>query len=401
MSSSKNNATPLFDLDSLITKNTNTLEAIMDYEGPLLQLLDDEPVKGCLWDHFKDNSKIQTLTNFSAAVILNLYQAMAPFIVQAGRRGPKPKSTMMDSFLCYLIWATTAAHMDKLATLLGMKTNRFEDNIGRIRPILNTFLKSKWWDPRKRPTPSNHPLFPHAALLIDVHTTEAFRPKAPFEEAKFYWDGKNKIYGIKNEVAVGVNEPHYCMFVSPHTVGSTHDYQYHKKIYANYLPYLLKQPDEHEHLPGDGRYRYWAVIADMGYIGPAADTPDERRIIPKKGGNLTAHELKVSHDIKLARVPVEQFFGRGWNLWGILRGVYRWDHKHFDLDYENMCLLTNEHIHDNVLSEIDHKFYRNFISLRIQGQKDREEKRNVSEKKSKEKKAKKLKSVVSVLDAAV
>jgi hypothetical protein len=87
----------------------------------------------------------------------------------------------------------TAIHLDKLAKLLAMKTNFLEDNIKCIRPILNACLKSKWWNPQQQLSSCHNPLFSHAALLIDVSTTEAFCPKAPFEEAKFYWDGKNKI----------------------------------------------------------------------------------------------------------------------------------------------------------------------------------------------------------------
>ena len=148
MSSSSKNI-PQFDLESLIAKNNNALESIMAYDGPLRPLLEDEPIKGVLWEHFAPLNELKALTNFSNELILNLYQLMIPCIVQAGRRGPKPKSSHMDALLCYLIWAKNATHLDKLAKLLVMKTNRLENNIRRIRPILNACLKSKWWDPRQ------------------------------------------------------------------------------------------------------------------------------------------------------------------------------------------------------------------------------------------------------------
>jgi hypothetical protein len=115
-------------------------------------------------------------------------------------------------------------------------------------------------------------------------------------------------YRLKSEVAVLANALHYCMFVSKHTIGSMHDYQHHKNIYSTYVPYLFKLPDEHEHLPGDIKNRFWAVVADMGYIGPATDTLDERRIVPKKG-KVKPHKFNVNHEIKIVCMPVEQYFG--------------------------------------------------------------------------------------------
>ena len=83
-----------------------------------------------------------------------------------------------------------------------------------------------------------------------------------------------------------------------------HDYQIHKQCYASYLPYLLKQPEEAEALPGDAANHYWAVLLDKGYIGPATDTPDLRRITPVKAPS-TNHQQQTNTAISRDRVPVK------------------------------------------------------------------------------------------------
>ena len=334
---------PRISLDTLLQHANDEIQAINEYDGPLVDLLEDEPITGELYTQFLQDNNLSALTNLSTNSINNLFQTMQPFLASAGTRGPRPKSSPMDQLICYLVWGRTGEDVDVLARLLGIKSNRLEDNLRRIRPILNQTLKSKWWDTRMRPRIQVDSQFPHVALLVDGHTSKVFRPKVPFEEAKPYFDKKNKIYGLKNEVAVMVSPPHYCMFVSPKTIGSVHDFQIFKDHYERYLSYLLKLPEENMHLPGDVRFRYWAIIADKAYVGPPEDTPDVRRITPKKG-ELTQNERAQNQRISVFRVPVEQFFGRVLQLWAVPRNTYRMDHKNFQMDFENWCLLTNEHI---------------------------------------------------------
>jgi hypothetical protein len=62
-------------------------------------------------------------------------------------------------------------------------------------------------------------------------------------------------------------------------------------------------------------------------------------------------------------------------LFAIMRGVYRWDHRNFDMDFENCTLLTNEHIHNNQLTELDGKFYLMVAKERIDKKERKNEKR--------------------------
>ncbi len=137
--------------------------------------------------------------------------------------------------------------------------------------------------------------------------------------------------------------PHYALFVNPNDVASVHDYSIHKDVYVNYLDYLLKLPEETHHLQGDLQNRYWAVCGDKAYIGPPTDTPDEQQITPKKG-QLTIGDRAQNDQVNRLRVPIEQYFGRMLQLWGVARNVYRYDHRHFQTDIENWSMLTNESI---------------------------------------------------------
>jgi hypothetical protein len=70
-----------------------------------------------------------------------------------------------------------------------------------------------------------------------------------------------------------------------------------------------------------------------------------------------------------------------------MRGVYRWDHRNFDMDFENCALLTNEHIQSNQLTELDRKFYLMVAKERT----DKNEKRKAQLENFKKRKKMKLK----------
>lgn len=334
---------PHINLNSLLARTQAQLDAINDYGGPIVHLDEEPQISGTLYQALLDANQLHTTTNFSNDALVNIYQNMQPFFVDARRRGPKPKSSAMDQLICYLAWGKLGCELSILSKVLDMKENRLDDNIDRIRPILNATLRYIWWAPRDRPRFQDDTPFPQVALLVDGHTSQVFRPKAPFDEAKIYWDAHNSIYGYKNEVAVMATDPHYCLFVHQKEVGSAHEYQSHKQHFTSYMDYLLKTPEEMHHLQGDLRHRFWAIMADCAYVGPAADTPDLRRVVPFKG-RLTPAQRAHNNNIKTHRMPVEHFFGRTLQLWGVPRGIYRWDHATFQTDFENWCMLTNENI---------------------------------------------------------
>ncbi|KAL6054116.1 Conserved oligomeric Golgi complex subunit 3 [Balamuthia mandrillaris] len=165
-----------------------------------------------------------------------------------------------------------------------------EAAINRIRPILLEVLEDRWWQGnRRRPIPlmdedETLSQYAHIALLVDSTSVEVFRPNnSLFEEGKHYFDGKNRIYALKKEVAVMASPPHFALFSFPGAPGARHDYSILKEHYSAYIPYLTKSAQETAMIHRvDGNETSWSALFDKGYVGPAQDTPGFRRITIKK-----------------------------------------------------------------------------------------------------------------------
>ena len=287
--------------------------------------IDDIPeeVQGhVIFDSLSGRGQLHVATGFTEDEINRLYQMTQPFCVTVRQPGPRPRSSWLDMIVCYLAWAKLGCDYPKLALLLGgISATRLEDNIKQIRPVLKDTLIQKWFDSPQRPRPLTDTPFPHVALLVDAHTMPCYRPKAQFDEAKIYFDGKNQIYGLKTEVAVSAQAPYYCTHVSSSVPGSVHDFELFKKGYERYLTFLMKLPAEHAALVGDQDDCYWALLCDKGYIGPDDASPDVRRICPVK--NPQNHNDRMMNNLKAQkRVMIECFFGRLLGLFNIFRTCY-------------------------------------------------------------------------------
>jgi hypothetical protein len=380
-------------LDALEEKVDRQQERINELQRREIHPQEPEPDQphSMLWDNFTRNDKWVKLTNFTQFEVHDIWFDVDVAVHEARKRGPKPSVGYFDSFVIYLMWSKSGLDIPALSVLLQVPESTLEGVIERIRPILHAALTKKWWSHRPRPKPligTNHP---YIAMLADHNTTEVNKPKVRFEEAKAYWDDHNKIYGLKKEVALQAKEPHFALFVSKKAaIGAVHDYKDHKENnYKEYIYYLTKTPEELDLIPTDRDHPNWAVLLDMAYIGQEEDTPGERRITPYKYPKTQA-ERNTSHELQLIRVPVEQFFGRMQKLFAIFREVYRWDHEHFDTDYEIGVLLTNEHIAHTALVEDDQRLYHALREDRIRKYEEKKAKRKESVKKCKEKKKRRL-----------
>jgi hypothetical protein len=325
----------------------------------------EPPANDVIFQSLRSNGPLSAVTGMSEEAIVSLFNLLQPHIVTIRTPGCRPCSSYLDMLLCYLMWARLGLDYAVLAVAIGdITANRVEDNINRIRPILKSALSEKWFDSPLRPLPLRDSPFPHCALIVDSHTTACYRPKARFGEAKIYWDGKNRVYGIKTEVAVRATAPHYCVAVSRHEPASKHDYEIHKSQFHNYLNYLLKLPDEVPMVLSDAAFRHWAILCDLGYIGPAHHTPDVRRVTPVKVPRSTP-DFRYNDDVAKHRVWVECFFGRLTCMFKIMRDVYRWSHDHFDDDMTICCLLVNESLEQAVLSRDEDAIYLSIQNERI------------------------------------
>ena len=286
--------------------------------NPVVELKrdDEEEHKGSdLFRELVERKTLEEHTNFSQFEILNLWHKVEPKIGAHRRRGPRPKVSYLDSMIILLIFYKSALDFDHIAAFINKKSNTIVNAINRIRPLVLEALTESWWSQRRRPVPVPESDYPHIGLLIDSTSLQVFRPKGRFEEAIAYYDGKNKMYALKKEVAVMATEPHFALFSSDGFVGSKHDYSYFVENYAVYLDYLKKTTEEKRALLND-RHAFWSVCQDKGYIGPAEDTREIRRIIPRKNVR-SIEDSSFNNYISGLRGNVERFFGRLKMLWKI------------------------------------------------------------------------------------
>lgn len=381
-------------LHTLAQARADKVKAIKSRDTPASVSSDDEiDFSGKVTAAFIDNDSFVEFTGYSQSLIRHWTDLITPFAMNARGRGPAPSSSTSDALLCYLTFIHLDAEEPVLAKTLGLGVSQFTGNIERMRPLLNAALKSKWPSSAPRPLDDNQRPMPEIGGLVDTITIECYRPKGRFGEVKHYFDGHHKVYGLKSEVMVTSARPHVAVAVAPHVPGSVSDYTNHCENYELYSDYLQKTPLELHWNGDDPNEPYWGILGDKLYIGPQRDTPHERRITPTKGANLSK-EVKATNKKKgKTRVPVEQYFGRMVQKCGIMGGVYRYDHRNFDLDFANCCLLVNEDIAISELALEDGEFYQKFLEARVEKWRGEEKKRKASREKYQANKKRKLEKV--------
>lgn len=235
-----------------------------------------------IWSELVERNGFPTVTNFTEYELLSLVHDTEQFREQFTTRGPKPKLTLTESILTLISYYKNGGAQDVMATWWHIKPSTFSDSLERTRKVLYATLKHKWWENKMRPKIAADQNYPEITLIGDSTSREVFHPKAPFNEAKQYYDNKNHIYALKKEIAVTRAAPHYCLFTQPAVPGSVHDYSYFKQNYLSYCPYLLKTPEERATLSSDRQESRWAILLDSGYIGPDNDHPELRKITLRK-----------------------------------------------------------------------------------------------------------------------
>jgi hypothetical protein len=204
-------------------------EEFVDYDNEDVDPVQNSPIHALI----EGGNKWQELTNFSRTTVETIWRPFDAAMKAERHRGAPPKTSTMDHLLLYLIWLKSGMAYATMASLFSISATMMEDNVNRARIYLLETLRGRWWSNRPRPRFFNDGILPPYGLIIDGHTAEIGHPVLPFEEAKRYWDGHNKIYGVKVEVAVTATFPHSCMFVSHHVPGSMHDYELHKAIFED------------------------------------------------------------------------------------------------------------------------------------------------------------------------
>lgn len=298
------------------------------------------------------------------------------------RRGPRPLINDLDSMCLILTWLKHGITFAAPGKIFDYSEHVVQKAVERVWPALYAALAKKWWEKRRRPRSIDSVRFPHIGLVGDSTSIEVFRPKGRFEEAKTYWDGKNEIYGVKKEVMVMAHPPHYALFSQDHEVGSTHDYCIFKKNFEDYVGYLCKRPDEVDLIPNDVQNASWSVLLDSGYLGEERDFPLLRRVVIPRHSTATGRQKEDHAELSGIRSCVEIFFGRMHQNFAMIRNVHRWNHEHFDMDFDLCVLLTNELILTTNLEQEDANFLLKSLECKKQAHEERMGKRKASAQRS-------------------
>jgi hypothetical protein len=132
-------------LDSVFAHFNERVANVRAYNGPVMPVLEDEPIAGKIWVQLRGDQKLELVSNFNEAEFINIYQQVLPFVADASRRGPKPKSSLIDALIIYLAWAKSGLDYPILAKLLGLKESHCEDDVRRMRPLLHATLTDTWF----------------------------------------------------------------------------------------------------------------------------------------------------------------------------------------------------------------------------------------------------------------
>ncbi len=215
------NVEPSGDLWELaISRNTAQVSFIASYDDPP-HLPEDSVPTSKLFEFLKEKNKFVESTNFTERELLSFFQDSQPKFAQLRSRGANPAIDGLDSIILLLHWLKTGLDFKTIAANSGYGETATRSAIMRAKDALFGLLIEKWWaEPLVRPVPLEGTAYPFIGLVCDSTSTEVFRPAGRFEEAKVYWDGKNKIYALKKEVAVLACSPHYAIFSGPAFVGS-------------------------------------------------------------------------------------------------------------------------------------------------------------------------------------
>ncbi|KAM9985752.1 hypothetical protein ACTFIZ_012411 [Dictyostelium cf. discoideum] len=316
----------------------------------------------------KYESGMVKLTNFTPSEVVNIYRMCLPRIIKENtKRGKKPSLTFLDHVFCYLYALKSGQTMASLSVNIGESESTLHSAIRRIRPIVTESLNSNTFIDRPAPNPLS------IGLICDCSTFQVYRPSGFYDESKKMFDVKNNIYGIKVLFFVNINVwgKVKCVFLSNPNVGSSHDFL------------ILKNLDMDIEGKFGRDYDSFCVLVKRYKIGyrilavPKYKSKDED--VANRGKYLASR-----------RVHVEQFFGRLVGAWNTFRHVYRFEHKHFQMDIENAVNLTNILTDYNGLGDEDSFEYKNWLETRYGMVDERKKNKLISNKKWRNRKKKRL-----------
>jgi hypothetical protein len=188
---------------------------------------------------------------------------------------------------------------------------------------------------------------PCATVLVDVTFQPTNRPYGTFSEAKVWYSGKHKAYGIKTEIAHATDGRAIGIYSG--VKGSVHDLTILRGNSTFYLELLRGSS------PPDGPA---LLVADKAYIGVesvegiTAAIPTRKR----KGQSLTSSERERNRRISSVRIRAEMFYGRLKNKFAIMRRKYTLDRDEYSKRADVCVALTNYDLLSRPLARRDSEY---------------------------------------------
>ncbi len=296
------------------------------------------------------NGAILKLLNFDVAEVFSLAAIVEVLVPDVVRGRPRSVSNV-DAVVILLHFLKSDASMHLLAGYYAISSSLVGRTILIAAAALHQGLKARHCHqlPRPRLMPG---IVQDVALLVDTTFVRIPRGRGSISSRSFTYNAHKHCYCFKKEVAVEATAPHRALFWTPAAHGGTSDRTVFVEHHAMYAGYLVKTIDEHSAMPGTEPL--WSVLGDAAYLGSPFETPGVRMLaVTRKNQRLESGGLALRQELKQKRVYVEHYFGRLKGLWGILRGVFRYDDSRANLFFDLCLLLTNRHIVVNCLEQID------------------------------------------------
>ncbi len=284
-----------------------------------------DPFESKCFEFLRSNNMFLKSLNFTENEVTYHWHMSEPYRVRLGRRGRLPAITDENALILLLFWLRHALDFASIAAIFGYGETATRSAILRTKEWLLPYLKDRWWSVRMRPRAVLvGSTLSYIGLVVDSTSVKIGMP-GEFSDAKPYWDGKNKIYAMKKEVAVTAVTPHYALFSSPGFRGAEHDFAAFQRHASGYSEYLKKTPDEVATSSSDNN-ALWILLADAGYLGDPQRTPGIRKLALQRPSSLhTPEDTQRQQQLSSVRSCVERFFGRAQRLWGVVRNTYRLD----------------------------------------------------------------------------
>ncbi|ETP53160.1 hypothetical protein F442_01919 [Phytophthora nicotianae P10297] len=265
-----------------------------------------------------DTQSIATLTNFAPLEFERLWNSIRAHAADHWNvgRGRKSKQQPKEVLFMFLVVLKHCGKWDVVANVLRIKTGTFQKMILSFAEVVSPYLYEKY-------VVSAAGKFTMEALVLGDNTfhnypSARYAPDVTFQQSNMP-TGQTSSSRLQSRADIQIFRNNH-EFHLQHLLMSSMETEL-----ADEGPLTTEHPDS------------WAVLADKGYQGLAADF---RAITPFKKQplrELTLEQMETNDRIAHDRVLVENYFGRLCTLWAMCSDKYRWDEGNYDMFFSCVC----------------------------------------------------------------